>query len=61
MVDFDSLKHKAQDFIEKNEDKIDDNIDKAADAAGKKFGHGDQIHNAADKLKGMTSDADGNP
>jgi hypothetical protein len=56
MVDFDSLRSKAEAFIDKNEEKIDDGIDKAADAAGKKFGHGDQLDKAADKLKGMTGD-----
>ncbi len=56
MVDFSSLRSKAEAFIDKNEDKIDKGIDKAADAAGKKFGHDDQLDKAADKLMGMTGD-----
>ncbi len=56
MVDFDSLQNKAQDFIEKNEDKIDENIEKVADKAGAKFGHADQIDKAADRLQDMTPD-----
>ena len=58
MVDFDALRHKAKDFIDKNEDKIDKGVDKAADAAGKRFGHDDQIDKAADKIKGFTGDND---
>lgn len=51
MVDFDELRRKAEDAAENNADKIDAGIDKAADFLGEKFGHGDQIDKAADKLK----------
>ena len=58
MVDFGSLGDKAKDFIDKNEEKIDDGLEKAGDAAGKRFGHEDQIDKGVDKLQGLTGDND---
>lgn len=56
MVDFDNLRRKAEGFIEDHEDQIDKGIDKAAGAAGKRFGHQGEIDKAADKLQELTSD-----
>ena len=53
MVDFDSLKDKAEGLVQGHEEQIEGGIDKAADFAGDKFGHEDQIDGAADKLKGF--------
>jgi hypothetical protein len=56
MIDFDSLKNKAEDLVEEHEDQIDKGIAKAADLAGDKFGHEDQIDKAAHKLQDLTPD-----
>ena len=56
MVDFDSLRSKAEGFIEAHEDQIDKGIDTAAGAAGKRFGHQGEIEKAADKLQDLTND-----
>jgi hypothetical protein len=56
MIDFDSLKHKAEEFVEQHENQIDKGIDKAAGVAGKKYGHRSQIDQAARKLKDLTDD-----
>ena len=56
MVDFNNLRRQAEDFVEQHEDQIDKGIDKAADAAGKRFGHQAEIDKAANKLEDMTKD-----
>ncbi|MBE7187329.1 antitoxin [Jatrophihabitans endophyticus] len=56
MVDFDNLRRQAENFVEQHEDQIDKGIDKAADMAGKKFGHQAEIDKAADKLQDLTRD-----
>ena len=53
MVDFDELKGKAEGLLKEHGDQVEAGIDKAADLAGQKFGHEEQIDNAADKLKGF--------
>lgn len=50
-MDFDSLKGKAEELVKKHGDKIEDGAEKAGDAAGKKFGHEEQIDAVVDKLK----------
>ena len=51
MIDFDDLRDKAEDFVEEHATQIDSGIDKAAEFAGKKYGHGEQIDKGAAKLK----------
>lgn len=51
MVDFDNLRDKAEGLAEQHSDKVDGGIDKAADAAGERFGHEDQIDEGAKKLQ----------
>ena len=53
MVDFDELKNKAEGLLHEHGDQVEAGIDKAADLAGQKFGHEEQIDSAADKLKGF--------
>ena len=56
MVDFDSLRDKAEDFAKDHADQVDSGIDKAADLLGDKVGHEDQIDKGAEKLKGLLQD-----
>lgn len=51
MIDFDNLRDKAEEFVEEHATQIDSGIDKAAEFAGKKYGHDDQIDKGAAKLK----------
>jgi hypothetical protein len=53
MIDFDDLRAKAEDFLEDHADQVDSGLDKAAKAAGKKYGHGSQLEQAADKLEDL--------
>lgn len=53
MVDFNELKNKAEGLLKEHGDQVEAGIDKAADVAGQKFGHEEQIDNAAEKLKGF--------
>jgi hypothetical protein len=53
MIDFDNLREKAEEFVEEHADQIDHGIDQAAKMAGKKYGHGQQIEQGADKLKDL--------
>jgi hypothetical protein len=53
MIDFDDLRGKAEDFLEDHADQIDSGLDKGAKAAAKKYGHGSQLEQAADKLEEM--------
>ena len=54
MPGFDDLKKMADD----HEKQVDEGIDKAGDAAGKKFGHEDQIDKAADAAQQRTGSND---
>ncbi len=56
MVDFDSLRAKAEDFAKEHSDQVDGGIDKAADLLGGKLGHKDQIDKGAEKLKDFLPD-----
>jgi len=55
-IDFDGLKNKAQDLVEKHGDKIEDGVEKAGDFAKKKFGHDDQVDKVVDKIQGAIPD-----
>lgn len=58
MIDFDDLRAKAEDFLEDHADQVDSGLDKAAKAAGKKYGHSSQLEQAADKLEDMLPGGD---
>jgi MT0933-like antitoxin protein len=58
MVDFGDLGDKAKDAASDHSDQVDGGVDKAADAAGDKFGHGDQIDKGADKVEDMIPGGD---
>lgn len=58
MIDFDNLRGKADEFLEDHAEQIDKGIDKAAGMAGKKYGHGSQIEQGADKLKDLLPGGD---
>jgi hypothetical protein len=51
MIDFDNLRDKAEEFAEQHADQIDKGLDEAAKLAGKRYGHNQQIAQAADKLE----------
>lgn len=51
MVDFDGLRDKAEGMATEHADQVDGGIDKAADAAGERFGHDEQIDQGAKKLE----------
>lgn len=53
-INFDQLKHKAQDAIGKNSGKIEQSIDKASGHAKSRFGkHNDKIDSASRKAKDL--------
>jgi antitoxin protein of toxin-antitoxin system len=54
MPGMDDLKNMA----DQHDDKVDEGLDKAGDAAGAKFGHEDQIDKATDKAQERTGDGD---
>jgi len=58
MIDFDGLRHEAEGFLEDHADQIDKGIDAAARAAGKKYGHDQQIQQGADKLEELLPGGD---
>jgi hypothetical protein len=58
MVDFDSLREKAEGLAKEHSDQVDSGIDKAADLIGGKFGHEEQIDQGAQKLKDFLPDKD---
>jgi hypothetical protein len=51
-IDFDGLKNKAADLVEKHGDKIEEGVEKAGDLAKKRFGHDEQVDNVVDKIQG---------
>ena len=61
MVDFDELRSKAEAVAKEHGDQIDKGIDGLADLAGKRFGHGGQIEQTADKLKGFVDEQNARP
>ena len=54
MPDMDDLK----DFADKHDNKVDEGLEKAGDAAGDKFGNADQINKGVDKLQERTGECD---
>jgi hypothetical protein len=59
VVDFDSLRDKAEDFAKDHADQVESGIDKAADLLGNKVGHEEQIDKGAEKLKDLLPEKDG--
>lgn len=55
-IDFDELKNKAQDLVEKHGDKIEEGVEKAGDFAKQRFGHGEQVDKVVDKLQNAIPD-----
>lgn len=51
-INFDDLKNKAQDLVEKHGDKIEQGVGKAGEVAKDKFGHGEQVDKVVDKIQG---------
>jgi len=58
-INFDDLKNKAQDLVEKHGDKIEDGVEKAGDFAKKKFGHDEQVDKVVDKIQDAIPDRPG--
>ena len=61
MVDFDSLRDKAENLAEEHAEQIDDAIDKAADFLGNKVGHEAQVDQGAEKLKSFLPGGEDEP
>jgi antitoxin protein of toxin-antitoxin system len=55
-INFDDLKNKAADLVEKHGDKIEEGVEKAGDFAKKKFGHEDQVDKVVDKIQDSIPD-----
>lgn len=55
-INFDELKNKAADLVEKHGEKIEEGVEKAGDFAKKKFGHDEQVDNVVDKIQGAIPD-----
>lgn len=55
-IDFDNLKDKAQDLVEKHGDKIEEGVDKAGEFAKKRFGHDEQVDQVVDKIQDAIPD-----
>jgi glutathionyl-hydroquinone reductase len=55
-IDFDGLKNKAQDLVEKHGDKIEQGVEKAGDFAKQKFGHEEQVDKVVDKIQDSIPD-----
>jgi hypothetical protein len=51
-INFDDLKNKAADLVEKHGDKIEDGVEKAGEFAKKRFGHEEQVDQVVDKIQG---------
>ncbi|MCP2164450.1 antitoxin [Goodfellowiella coeruleoviolacea] len=52
-MNFDELKKKAQELVEKHGDKIEGAADKAGDFAKSRFGRAEQIDSVVNKAKGL--------
>jgi hypothetical protein len=57
-IDFNELKNKAADLVEKHGDKIEDGVEKAGDFAKKRFGHDEQVDKVVDKIQDAIPDKD---
>jgi hypothetical protein len=62
-IDFDDLKNKAQDLVEKHGEKIEQGVEKAGDFAKQRFGHEEQVDKVVDKIQDAIPDrpAPGSP
>jgi MT0933-like antitoxin protein len=49
-INFDDLKNKAADLVEKHGDKIEEGVEKAGEFAKKRFGHDEQVDKVVDKI-----------
>lgn len=49
---------KAKELLNQHDDKVDQALDKAGEAAKERFGHEDQIDQGVDQLQRMTGDGD---
>lgn len=54
-IDFDDLKNKAQDLVEKHGDKIEQGVEKAGELAKERFGHEEQVDKVVDKVRDHVS------
>ncbi|MFL6121199.1 antitoxin [Actinophytocola sp.] len=50
-INFDDLKNKAADLVEKHGDKIEQGVEKAGEFAKKRFGHDEQVDQVVDKIQ----------
>jgi hypothetical protein len=55
-INFDDLKNKASDLVEKHGEKIEEGVEKAGEFAKKKFGHDEQVDKVVDKIQGAIPD-----
>jgi hypothetical protein len=55
-INFDDLKNKASDLVEKHGEKIEEGVEKAGELAKKKFGHDEQVDKVVDKIQGAIPD-----
>ncbi len=57
-MDLGKITDKAKDLLNKNEEKVEQGLDKAADVIDEKTGHKhtDKIDSAVDKIKGVIGD-----
>lgn len=54
-MNFDEMKDKAMNAAKDHKDQVGEGMDKVAEAAKDKFGHGDQVDQAKDKAKDFLS------
>jgi len=50
-INFDDLKNKAADLVEKHGDKIEQGVEKAGEFAKDRFGHDEQVDKVVDKIQ----------
>jgi hypothetical protein len=55
-IDFDRLKNKAQDLVDKHGDKIEQGVEKAGEFAKRRFGHEEQVDKVVDKVQDKLPD-----
>ena len=55
-INFDELKDKASNLVEKHGEKIEEGVEKAGEFAKKKFGHDEQVDKVVDKIQSVIPD-----
>ena len=55
-INFDELKNKASELVEKHGEKIEEGVEKAGEFAKKKFGHDEQVDSVVDKIQNAIPD-----